>query len=267
MKNRIDQLFEKKKKDILSVYFTAGYPNTGDTLPLLEILQKSEVDMVEIGIPFSDPLADGPVIQRSSAAALENGMTMELLFKQLEGVRRKISMPLVLMGYLNPLLRFGVERFCRSCREAGIDGVILPDLPPDVYEREYEQLFLAHGLHVIFLVTPQTSEARIRLIDTMSKGFVYLVSSASTTGSEKQLGEKQEAYFKRIAAMQLKNPALIGFGIHDQQSFRAACNHAAGAIIGSAFIRALEQEGSLEQKAGAFVTALKTKAHDHSTAE
>jgi len=264
--NRIDQLFSEKKRGILSVYFTAGYPRLNDTLPLLETLQQEGVDLVEIGIPFSDPLADGPVIQESSRIALRNGMSLQLLFGQLREARKSISIPLVLMGYLNPVLQFGVERFCKACSDCGIDGVILPDLPPDEYEKDYRAIFQQYGLHVIFLITPQTSEARIRRIDALSGGFVYLVSAAAVTGAQRSFGGTQEEYFKRIAAMSLRNPALIGFGIHDRATFSSACSCARGAIVGSAFIRALNENFSPQENVRRFVSSIKNQSHDHPVA-
>ncbi|TND09157.1 MAG: tryptophan synthase, alpha subunit [Bacteroidetes bacterium] len=266
MKNRIDLLFEKKHAEILSVYFTAGFPERDDTLPLLELLEAGGADMVEIGIPFSDPLADGPVIQQSSSAALKNGMSMRLLFSQLRDVRKKISMPLILMGYLNPVLQFGMENFCRSCRESGIDGVILPDLPPDMFEEEYKEMFAEYGLHIIFLITPQTSEERVRRIDDLSGGFVYLVSDSATTGSRNSFSEKQQIYFERIRAMKLRNPSLIGFGIHNRETFTRACGFASGAIVGSAFIRSLAENKDIMQAVQSFVQSVKKENHDHSVA-
>ena len=240
--NRIEQKLSGESK-ILSIYFTAGYPELEDTLPVLRALQKSGVDMIEIGMPFSDPLADGPTIQESSTAALKNGMSTELLFEQLRDVRSEIHLPLILMGYFNPVLQYGVEAFCRKCREVGIDGLILPDLPLEIYEKQYRAIMEAHGLRMIFLITPQTSEARIRKIDKASNAFIYMVSSASTTGAKEGFGAEQQAYFKRIASMGLKNPQIVGFGISNSGTFEQATLHAKGAIIGSAFIKHLTKEG------------------------
>ncbi|WP_445382739.1 tryptophan synthase subunit alpha [Robiginitalea sp. IMCC43444] len=240
--NRIDSTMQKDGK-LLSIYFTAGYPELQDTLPVLKQLQESGVDMVEIGLPFSDPLADGPTIQQSSTEALKNGMGTSKLFEQLKDVRDSIHIPLILMGYFNPVLQYGVEAFCSKCREVGIDGLILPDLPLDIYQREYQPILERYGLKMIFLITPQTSEERIRQIDAASDGFIYMVSSASTTGVQDQFGSDKEDYFKRIAAMQLKNPQVVGFGIHDRESFEAAVRYAKGAIIGSAFIKSLAASG------------------------
>ncbi len=242
MSTRIEQLFQNKK-DILSIYFTAGYPAHSDTLPILTSLQAQGVDMVEIGLPFSDPLADGPVIQQSSTQALALGMTTEVLFEQLKDVRSKIDIPLVIMGYFNPVLQFGVAEFCKKCAETGIDAVILPDLPLTVYEREYKAIFESYGIHLIFLITPQTSDERIRALDQASKGFIYLVSTASVTGSGAGFGQAQADYFKRISDMKLKNPIVVGFGIKDRETFAQATAHADGAIIGSAFINALSEHG------------------------
>ena len=240
--NRIqNKLLENKK--LLSIYFTAGYPKLEDTVEILQQLENSGVDMVEIGMPFSDPLADGPTIQKSSQAALKNGMTTDLLFRQLKGIRKKVSIPLIIMGYFNPVLQFGVENFCKKCAEVGIDGLILPDLPLAEYEEHYAGIFKKYNLINIFLITPQTSEERIRKIDTASEGFIYMVSSASVTGSSSGFGDEQESYFKRIEALQLKNPQIVGFGINNSEIFQQATKYAKGAIIGSAFIKVLSDEG------------------------
>ena len=240
--NRIEQAFQQDKK-LLSIYFSAGHPQLEDTLPILKNLQAAGVDLIEIGLPFSDPLADGPTIQESSTKALQNGMTTETLFEQLQGVRQHIHIPLIIMGYFNPMMQYGVERFCQRCQEVGIDGLIIPDLPVDVYHEQYEKLFKQYGLFNMFLITPQTAEERIRFIDEVSKGFIYMVSSASVTGAQSSFGNTQIDYFKRIASMQLKTPTIVGFGISNQETFKAATTHAHGAIIGSAFIKFLEQEG------------------------
>lgn len=240
--NRINQKLQENKK-LLSIYFTAGYPNLDDTVPILKALQDSGVDMVEIGLPFSDPLADGPTIQESSTAALKNGMHTELLFEQLKDIREHIHIPLILMGYFNPMLQYGVEDFCKKCAEIGIDGIIMPDLPLDVYQEEYEAIFKQHGLINIFLITPQTSEERIRAIDRASEGFIYMVSSASTTGAKTGFGETQNLYFERIAALGLSSPQIVGFGISNADTFKAATAKAKGAIIGSAFIKNITQRG------------------------
>lgn len=236
--NRISIPLQENKK-ILSLYFTAGYPKLDDTVPIIETLEKSGVDMIEIGLPFSDPLADGPTIQASSTQALENGMTTQLLFDQLKDIRKTVRIPLLIMGYFNPILQYGIEKFCRKCAEIGIDGLIIPDLPVDVYEKEYQAIFKQNGLFNIFLITPQTSEARIRHIDTISDGFIYMVSSASVTGSQNTFGQTQQDYFERIAKMNLKNPQIVGFGISNRETFLQATEHQKGAIIGSAFVNYL----------------------------
>ncbi|WP_228238881.1 tryptophan synthase subunit alpha [Allomuricauda sp. M10] len=240
--NRIKQKLQEDKK-ILSIYFTAGYPSLNDTVKIIQDLEKSGVDLIEIGLPFSDPLADGPTIQASSTAALKNGMTTSLLFEQLKNIRKTVSIPLILMGYFNPVLQYGVEAFCQKCEEIGIDGLILPDLPLDVYQEEYEPIFKKHGLINVFLITPQTSDTRIKAIDDASEGFIYMVSSASTTGTKEGFGPEQAAYFERIAAMNLKNPQIVGFGISNTQTFQQATAQTKGAIIGSAFIKHLTQNG------------------------
>ncbi|SRX54382.1 tryptophan synthase subunit alpha [Aequorivita sp. CIP111184] len=240
--NRIKQKLSENKK-LLSIYFTAGYPKLDDTVEILQQLEKSGVDMVEIGLPFSDPLADGPTIQASSQEALKNGMTTDLLFQQLKDVRKIVSIPLIIMGYFNPMLQFGVENFCKKCAEVSIDGLILPDLPLAEYEEHYAEIFKKHGLLNIFLITPQTSEERIRQIDNTSEGFIYMVSSASVTGSSDGFGKEQESYFERIASMKLNSPLIVGFGISDSKSFQQATKHTNGAIIGSAFIKMLSEKG------------------------
>lgn len=240
--NRIKLKLQEDKK-ILSIYFTAGYPSLNDTVKIIQDLEKSGVDLIEIGLPFSDPLADGPTIQASSTAALKNGMTTALLFEQLKDIRKSVSIPLILMGYFNPVLQYGVEEFCQKCEEIGIDGLILPDLPLDVYQEEYETIFKKHGLINVFLITPQTSDARIRAIDDASEGFIYMVSSASTTGTKEGFGTEQATYFERIAEMKLKNSQIVGFGISNAQTFQQATEQAKGAIIGSAFIKHLTQNG------------------------
>ena len=240
--NRINKKLEEDKK-LLSIYFTAGYPNINDTVTVIENLEKSGVDMIEIGLPFSDPLADGPTIQASSTKALHNGMTSDVLFKQLKDVRKSVSIPLIIMGYFNPMLQYGVEEFCKKCQEVGIDGLIIPDLPVDVYHDNYQAIFEKYGLINVFLITPQTSDERIRYIDSVSNGFIYMVSSASVTGSQSGFGDIQTDYFKRIANMKLNNPQIVGFGISDNETFAQATKHAKGAIIGSAFVKHVTNEG------------------------
>ncbi|GAA3785331.1 tryptophan synthase subunit alpha [Corallibacter vietnamensis] len=240
--NRIQHKLNEDKK-LLSIYFTAGYPNLNDTVAIIQDLEKSGVDMIEIGLPFSDPLADGPTIQASSTKALKNGMTTEVLFKQLKDIRKSVSIPLIIMGYFNPILQFGVEAFCKKCNEIGIDGLIIPDLPVDVYHEHYKSIFESYGLINVFLITPQTSEKRIRFIDSISNGFIYMVSSASVTGSKTGFGDKQTQYFERIKNMNLKNPQVIGFGISNKETFTQATTYAKGAIIGSAFIKHITNNG------------------------
>ncbi len=254
--NRIDRLFTEKAGEILSIYITAGYPGLKDTPLLLQALQDHGADMVEIGIPFSDPLADGPVIQQSSQIALSNGMNLKLLFDQLANIRERIHIPLILMGYLNPVLQMGMEVFLDHCREVGIDGVILPDLPPDEYKSNYRELFQKYGIYHTLLITPQTTEDRIHSIVDLSDGFLYMVADAATTGERDAIGSHQEEYFNRIREMDLSVPGLIGFGISSHDTFRTACRHARGAIIGSAFIRALGQSGPLEETVKAFVQSI-----------
>jgi tryptophan synthase alpha chain len=253
MKNRITALFERKDKKVLSIYFTAGYPELNDTLTIITELEKSGVDLIEIGMPFSDPVADGPVIQHSSEIALKNGMTIKLLFEQLKEIRKSISIPLILMGYLNPVMQYGIENFCKKCKETGIDGTIIPDLPLEIYEAEYKEIFRENSLSNIFLITPQTTDDRIRKIDVASTGFIYMVSSSSTTGVKGAVNEEQISYFERIRNMNLRSKRLIGFGISDKASFEKASGYANGAIIGSAFVKALSGQGAIESKVKAFV--------------
>ena len=257
MNNRINQLFETKKENILSVYFTAGFPELNDTVAIIKELESSGVDLIEIGIPFSDPTADGPTIQKSSEMALKNGMHLNLLFEQLKTIRETVKIPLILMGYFNPVYQFGVEKFCEKCAEIGIDGAILPDLPLDEFTAEYKPVFDANNLHNILLITPQTPEARIREIDAASEGFIYMVSSSSTTGAGKKVEDFQQDYFERIKQMNLKNDCIIGFGISDRATFSNACKYAAGAIIGSAFVKALTNDGSLRENITAFIQSVK----------
>lgn len=242
MINRIDKKFQEDKK-LLSIYFSAGHPSLEDTVPILKKLQAAKVDMVEIGLPFSDPLADGPTIQESSTQALSNGMTTDKLFSQLENIREYINIPLVLMGYFNPMMQFGIEKFCKCCESIGIDGLIIPDLPVDIYHEKYKILFDKHGLYNMFLITPQTPEKRIRYIDKVSNGFIYMVSSASVTGTKNTFGDSQKDYFKRISGMRLSSPTVVGFGISNASTYSTAIEHSNGAIIGSAFIKFLEDEG------------------------
>jgi tryptophan synthase alpha chain len=243
--SRIGELFERKKQNVLNIYFTAGFPWLNSTISVMENLQEAGADMIELGMPYSDPLADGPVIQASNTIALANGMTIRRLFEQLHDFRKKIQLPVLLMGYMNPILQYGFENFCRDASSAGIDGLILPDLPIFEFEKEYGSIIRKYKLDFIFLVTPETAEQRVRQLDRLSSGFIYAVSSSSTTGKNAALGE-QETFFKKLQSMQLKNPVLIGFGIRDKTSFFQACSYASGAIIGTAFIKILESAGEHE---------------------
>lgn len=240
--NRINNKLQENKK-LLSLYFTAGYPAINDTVHIIQELEKNGVDMIEIGLPFSDPLADGPTIQESSTTALKNGMTTKLLFEQLIDIRQTVQIPLLIMGYWNPILQFGVEFFCQKCAEVGIDGLIIPDLPLEIYQQEYLTIFEKYNLKNIFLITPQTSEARIQQIDAISNSFIYMVSTASLTGNQSGFGDEQMAYFERIAQMQLNNPQVVGFGISNARTFQQATAYQKGAIIGSAFIKHLTVNG------------------------
>ncbi len=242
MKNRINQKLAEDKR-LLSIYFTAGYPSLHDTVKVIKDLEKSGVDMIEIGLPFSDPLADGPTIQESSTAALKNGMTTALLFEQLKDIRKSVNIPLIIMGYFNPMMQYGIEEFCAKCKEIGIDGLIIPDLPVAEYHEHYQETFEKYGLINVFLITPQTSDERIRCIDEVSNGFIYMVSSASTTGAKNTFGSEQQQYFERIEALQLKNPQIVGFGISNKETFLQATKTSKGAIIGSAFIKHLTHNG------------------------
>lgn len=245
--NRLNELFKNKTSPILSIYFTAGYPNIDSTLEIAEALEKGGADFIEIGFPYSDPVADGPVIQASSQVALNNGMTLPLLFDQLKDLRKRVSIPVLLMGYVNPVLQYGVENFCNKAAEVGVDGVIVPDLPMYEYENLYKDCFLGNNLSNIFLVTPQTSEERIRKIDGLSNGFIYLLSSSSTTGKDLKVSDEADTYFQRIKDMKLANPTMIGFGISDQKSFNKAAEYTRGAIVGSAFVKFLGTENALDR--------------------
>ena len=246
--NRLNELFANRgDKRILSIYYTAGYPTLDSTVEIAEILEKSGADFLEIGFPYSDPVADGPVIQHSSEVALRNGMTLQVLFDQLRELRTHVNIPVLLMGYVNPVLQYGVENFCQSCKEVGVDGVIVPDLPMYEYEELYRETFEKHELSNIFLVTPQTSEERIRKIDGLSTSFIYLLSSSATTGKNLSVSEDTEAYFSRIRGMNLKNPLVVGFGISSNETFVRATDYASGAIVGSAFVRLLSTDNYREQ--------------------
>jgi len=258
--NRITQLFNNKKSDILNVYFTAGYPELNNTGTIIHGLESAGVDLIELGMPYSDPMADGPTIQESGSLALKNGMTVDLLFNQVEEVRKTSQVPLILMGYFNQVMQYGDDKFFKRCAEVGVDGLILPDMPLHVYERDYKSLFESLGLTVSFLITPQTPDDRIRKIDELTNGFIYVVSSYAITGAKSGIQPYQIDYFKRINDMNLSNPRLIGFGISDNETFTIACEHAAGAIIGSAFIRALGADGDLEEKVRGFIGSIRNEA-------
>ena len=257
--NRISALFASATEPILNVYTTAGFPRLEDTMTVLNALQAGGVDIIEVGMPYSDPVADGETIQLSNQAALEQGMSVAHLFEQLKDMRKSIRVPVLLMGYINPVLQYGVEAFCAKCAEVGVDGLILPDLPMVEYEASYREIFEKYGLFNILLITPQTNDERIRHIDSVSKGFIYMVSSASTTGAKTGISADQEVYFSRIAAMNLQNPRLIGFGISDHESFVKASKNASGAIIGSAFVKMIAQAKDLSAEIVAFVQSIKGK--------
>jgi tryptophan synthase alpha chain len=255
--NRIDKLFKSKKQNILSIYFTAGYPALNDTLRTIRELDKAGVDMIEIGMPFSDPVADGPVIQQSSEKALLNGMSLKLLFEQLKEARKITDLPLILMGYINPVFKFGMENFLSKCQEKGIDGTIIPDLPVEEYLQSYEAFYEKYNIFNIFLISPQTSVERITYLDSVSKGFLYMVSTAATTGAINNFDDSQIIYFKKVSDLKLRTPRMIGFGISNKGTFIQACNYANGAIIGSAFIRALDGTGTLPEKVSGFIRQIR----------
>jgi tryptophan synthase alpha chain len=250
--SRIQELFAKKQNKVLNVYCTAGYPQLSSTVPVMKTLQDNGADLVELGMPYSDPLADGPVIQASGSKALENGMTIAVLFEQLKNFRSEINIPVILMGYMNPVLQYGFEKFCADASELGIDGLILPDLPEFEFETEYGVIIKKYGLDFIFLVTPETSEERVRKLDSLSSGFLYAVSSSATTGKDKDF-TAVEKYLQRLQSMQLKNPVLVGFGIKDKETFHSACKYANGAIIGTAYIKMLEEAKSIEEGTKTFL--------------
>ncbi|WP_312790972.1 tryptophan synthase subunit alpha [Sphingobacterium sp.] len=247
---------KKEGKPLLSIYFTAGYPTLDSTISIAKKLEEAGADFLEIGFPYSDPVADGPVIQHSSEVALENGMTVKILFEQLRELRSHVSIPVFLMGYVNPVLQFGIEKFCEECKNVGINGVIIPDLPMYEYEELYKETFEKNGIANIFIVTPQTSEERILKIDSLSNSFIYLLSSNATTGKTLDVGDNTTAYFKRIRDLQLKNPLIVGFGISDKSTFEKASSFTAGAIIGSAFVKRLKEQNFLNQFP-AFISSIK----------
>ena len=253
--DRIENLFRKKSRSILNIYCTAGYPQLDSTIPVMNSLQENGADMIELGMPYSDPLADGPVIQASSVLALQNGMTIKKLFEQLKDFRQTIGLPVLLMGYMNPILQYGFEKFCADAAAVGIDGLILPDLPEYEFETEYNDIIKTHGLRFVFLVTPETSDERIKKLDALSSGFLYAVSSSSTTGKDKNMGDVT-AYLNRLKKMKLKNPVLVGFGIKDKKTFETACQSAEGAIIGTAFIKALENSRDVKETTKIFLNSI-----------
>ncbi|KAA6344360.1 Tryptophan synthase alpha chain [termite gut metagenome] len=255
--NRINQLFGTNPKNLLSVYFCAGHPKLEGTADIIRTLEKNGINMIEIGIPFSDPMADGIVIQNASTKALHNGMSLNLLFEQLQDIRRNTNIPLLLMGYLNPIMQFGFERFCRKCSECGIDGMIIPDLPFRDYREHYQSVAERYNLYMIMLITPETSEERIREIDRHTNGFIYMVSSAATTGAQQNFDAQKQAYFKRIKEMKLQNPRMVGFGISNRDTFEAACRYASGAIVGSRFVSLLEEESDAERAVKRLIDGLK----------
>ena len=254
--SRIAALFQQKQHNVLNIYCTAGYPYADATLPVMQALQQHGADMIELGMPYSDPLADGPVIQASSSKAIQDGMTIERLFQQLQGFREHIQVPVVLMGYMNPVLQYGFERFCSDAAKAGIDGLILPDLPEYEFETMYRTVLQQYGLDFIFLVTPETSDERLRKLDSLSSGFLYAVSSSSVTGSDKSFSPV-ESYLQKLQNAQLNNPFLVGFGIKDAITFNTACKYANGAIIGSAYVKALENATDVNAATQAFIAAIK----------
>lgn len=255
--NRLTKLFSEKKENILSIYYTAGYPEIGATLKIAQALEKAGADFLEIGFPYSDPVADGPVIQHSSQVAIDNGMTLKMLFNQLKDLRQQVSIPVLLMGYVNPMLQYGVQNFCRDAAEAGVDGIIVPDMPLYEYEELYKDEFIKHGLSNIFLVTPQTSEERIRKIDSLSNGFIYLLSSSATTGKGLNQSEEISKYYERVRAMDLNNPLIIGFGISDKVSFERANKFANGAIVGTAFVKTIGNKEDYLSHIPEFISKIK----------
>jgi tryptophan synthase alpha chain len=253
--NRIEEFFKKKQNKILNVYYTAGFPGLEDTLNVMKALEESGADMIELGMPYSDPLADGPVIQHSNTIALQNGMTIKKLFAQLQNFRKHVSFPVLLMGYMNPILQYGFEKFCADASAVGIDGLILPDLPEYEFENEYGAIIKKYGLDFVFLVTPETSDERVKRLDKLSGGFLYAVSSSSTTGKDKNMNDVA-IYLQKLKNLELKNPVLVGFGIKDKQTFQTACDNANGALIGTAFIKALESDANVERATKNFLNEI-----------
>lgn len=254
--NRLNHLFATKKDNLLSIYYTAGYPAINTTIDIAEALEKAGADFLEIGFPYSDPVADGPTIQNSSQQALDNGMTLNVLFEQLKHLRKRVTIPVLLMGYVNPIVQYGFERFCKAAKEVGVDGVIVPDLPMYEYESMYSGFFKDNNLSNIFLVTPQTAEARIRKIDELSNSFIYLLSSSNITGGSLNVSDSIEGYYQRVKSMSLKNPTIIGFGISNNETYTKACQYANGAIVGSAFVKLLGEDGYMEKIPG-FVKSIR----------
>ena len=254
--NRINKLFATKNEKILSIYFCAGHPTLEGTADTIKTLEQKGVDMIEVGIPFSDPMADGPVIQDAATKALRNGMSLKTLFAQLKGIRDSVRIPLILMGYLNPVMQFGFEQFCQQCVKVGIDGVIIPDLPFKDYLEDYKPIADKYDIRIIMLITPETSDERIRFIDDHTDGFIYMVSSAATTGAQKEFDDAKQAYFSRINGMKLRNPRMIGFGISNKQTLAAAQTNASGAIIGSKFVQLLEDTGDAAKAMDRLINAL-----------
>jgi tryptophan synthase alpha chain len=257
MKNRITELFSKKKSNLLNVYYTAGFPKLDDTIAIAKALEKGGADLIEIGIPFSDPVADGPTIQASNKVAIDNGMNVPLLLEQVRTIRKDVKLPIILMGYLNPVMQYGIEKFVKDAAAAGVDGLILPDMPIYVYEEEYKDLFHEHNLCNTFLISPTTSEERIRKIDAATHGFIYAVSSSSITGAKGEFSKEQVMYFEGLKNLKLNNPFMIGFGISSNESFKKAATYSAGAIVGSAFITLLGQTKDLDKDIQEFVKSLK----------
>lgn len=257
MENRINTLFKGTKQNLLSVYFCAGATRIDDAPDIIQSLQNHGIDMVEIGFPFSDPMADGVVIQEAATKALKHGMKLRLLFNQLKDIRKTVTMPLILMGYLNPILQFGFENFCKACNEVGIDGCIIPDLPFAVYEKEFRSIADKYNIRVIMLITPETSDERVKEIDANTDGFIYMVSSASTTGTQNSFNEQKQAYFRRIDGLNLKNARMVGFGVSNKATFDAACANSRGAIVGSKFVKLLTDQPTIDAAVEALQEALK----------
>ena len=255
--NRINQLFKDKQQGLLSLYFCAGHPNADNTAEVIRTIERKGFDMIEVGIPFSDPMADGPVIQDAATKALRNGMSLKRLFGQLKDIRQDVKIPLILMGYMNPIYQMGYERFFQQCADCGIDGAIIPDLPFKDYMEEVKPIADRYDIRVIMLITPETSDERIRFIDENTDGFIYMVSSAAVTGAQKEFDAAKQAYFNHVNQMQLHNPRMIGFGISNRQTLESAQQNAAGAIIGSKFVQLLEQTGNADAACDALLDALK----------